>query len=98
MEYPYKAYSWTLLNENIAVKSMDKLSFLRHGTGIPVDVREFFKVTDSKKKVCPFQLIFKDISYDARIEFDHLDNPRNRLFWHSDLSKVIKERMPEWYT
>ncbi len=40
--YPLKSHSWIVISESVAIKEMDKSSFLHHGTAIPQDIRTFF--------------------------------------------------------
>ena len=42
--YPLRQYSWTLLSDSIALKRLDKSSFLHHGSGIPSAFKSFFDV------------------------------------------------------
>src|SRR4051794_17498760 len=36
------SFSWTIINSEIAYKKFDRSLFLHNGTGIPIDIREFF--------------------------------------------------------
>ena len=44
LEFEYESYSWKDLFDLIAVKQMEKFSFLHHGTGIPIEIRSFFDI------------------------------------------------------
>nr|WP_280159444.1 EVE domain-containing protein [Priestia megaterium]MDH3141984.1 EVE domain-containing protein [Priestia megaterium] len=37
-----RSHSWEVIGEEIAIKELDKSTFLHHGTGIPKEVRRFF--------------------------------------------------------
>jgi 5-methylcytosine-specific restriction protein A len=95
--YLVESFSWKVYTDDIAVKRMDKSCFVHRGTGIPIEIRLFFKVDDlteaNIKKVC---LIHNDIKYKARIEIDSSKHLRTRMFWHNDLSLVINETLEEW--
>ena len=41
-DYPQTKHSWTLLSDNIAIKKLDKSSFLHNGTGIPKEFVPYF--------------------------------------------------------
>ena len=42
----FDSYSWSVHGNAVAVKRMDKSAFVHRGTGIPVEVRGFFGVTN----------------------------------------------------
>ncbi|MEW9674280.1 EVE domain-containing protein [Ammoniphilus sp. 3BR4] len=37
-----RSFSWLRLFQDVAVKELDKSAFLHNGTGVPVDMRDFF--------------------------------------------------------
>jgi len=92
------AYSWTLQDENTAIKVLDKSAFLHRGTGIPVEIRSFF-VDDvmnpgERRDVA---LICNGKEYAAHIEIDHQESPRTRLFWNADYVNMLKTTYPIHY-
>lgn len=97
-EYPIVSDSWTILTPNVFIKSMDRSSFLHHGTAIPRNVRQFFNIDEIVQgQRIDVALVFMDIKYEAYFSMDIQDIPRTRLFWKSDFSSLIHERLPEWY-
>jgi hypothetical protein len=95
-----KAYSWTTINSDVAVKKMDRSSFIHHGTVIPNKdkVRSFFDLFDIKQGYRRhINLIFQEKSYEAVISADIQTNPRTRLIWHEDFASVIRSNMPSWH-
>lgn len=68
-KYPQKSYSWTLLSESVAIKQMDKSSFLHHGSGVPKEFAQFFAANpeDPKKEIT---LIHNGIEFGAVIQPD----------------------------
>jgi hypothetical protein len=52
-QYPFASYSWVMYSPTVAVKEMDKSSFLHHGTGVPKDIAFYFdfKPDDEAKAV-----------------------------------------------
>jgi 5-methylcytosine-specific restriction enzyme A len=91
-------HSWTILSPIIAVKEMDKLSFLHKGTGIPMDMRYFFDLGDMEKGEKRITtLIYNDSQFEGHFIMDKTDNPRTRLFWSGDLAKAILNDFPDEY-
>lgn len=37
------------INSYVTIKKMDKSSFIHHGTGIPIEIREYFELHDIVK-------------------------------------------------
>ena len=97
MEYPFLAHSWIVLSDQIAVKKMDKSSFLHHGTGIPKEICEFFELpAEGLSSPRSILLELDNTIYDAHIEMDVL-HKRFRMFWKSNLSQHIKNLFPDAY-
>ena len=42
--YPKTFDSWEILNDKIALKTVDKSVLIHHGTGIPIQTRYFFEI------------------------------------------------------
>ena len=97
LSFPIESYSWKILSETIAVKYLDKSSFLHHGTGIPADIRFFFNLEelkpDEKREII---LTFKDKKFTASFQFDAV-HERIRLFWKSDFDKLLRDEFPNHY-
>ncbi|PKL64976.1 MAG: hypothetical protein CVV32_05335 [Methanomicrobiales archaeon HGW-Methanomicrobiales-3] len=95
--FEYEFYSWKILSNLIAVKQMDKSSFLHHGTGIPIEIRSFFDIDSlsvgDKRQIA---LSFRTKSFVAHFEMLNENNPRTRLLWKSDFQKLIQTKFPEW--
>ena len=96
-DFEYGSHSWNVASDQVALKRMDKSSFLQHGTGIPVDIRPFFKLETMKvgeKK----QIVLSHgvIDYIAHFEMLNEKNPRTRLMWRSDFQRLIQEIFPIW--
>ena len=92
--YPFKAHSWTVYSPSVAVKAMDKSSFLHHGSGIPKEIVFFFGYSpDADPK--PITLIYGGTRFPATLTPDNEDQrDRVRLFWRGGFSKVIAEKLP----
>lgn len=98
-------YSWELKSTKVAIKTLDKSAFLHHGTGIPLKVREYFDIDNldlgSKKNIT---LIYHNVPFDARIEMGNKRKhdsrevrEESRLFWKSDLEKVLRNTYPHHF-
>lgn len=93
-----KEHSWILINNNIAVKEMDKSSFLHHGTGIPIDIRSFFSCDGmSSGERIQVSINYSNEKFNSTLEMDKQKNPRTRLLWKADLSNKIKEHFPSHF-
>ena len=97
LAYPLISHSWTILSDTIAVKRMDKSSFLHHGTAIPFDVKAFFdleNLKDDEKKTAV--LHHKGKRYRAHFQLDP-KLQRTRLFWRSDFVNLLKRSLPDCF-
>lgn len=97
IQYSHESHSWKAISETVAVKILDKSSFLHHGSGVPRDFKKFFGLYElSYGQQVSIKLINKDKSFDAHFQ---MDKPleRMRLFWRSDFSDLLKETLPHWY-
>ena len=73
-------YSWTILEENLIIKDLDK-SFYESGvTGIPTQLREFFECQYSSNTNYNVNLHYNDNVYVATIETTKRDTIRSRIF------------------
>jgi 5-methylcytosine-specific restriction enzyme A len=95
-DFEYKSYSWKKISNAIAVKRMDKSSFIHHGTGIPVDFRYFFNLdTMNVGEKIDVALSFESHDYSAHFEMVNEKNPRTRLMWRADLQSIIQNKFPD---
>ena len=89
------SHSWEIHSATIAVKHTDKSVFLHHGTGIPIDTRQFFEIDGLKEgERKTISLRHNSIDYDA---YFILANNRTRLFWKSDFSKLLQNLFSKWH-
>ncbi|MCM3020096.1 EVE domain-containing protein [Priestia megaterium] len=94
-----KSHSWEVIGEEIAIKELDKSTFLHHGTGIPKEVRRFFNAIDMKKgERREIVLKYRQRVYPARLEMDKHSSPRSRLLWKADFSDIIRNLFPHSYS
>jgi len=92
--YPVKAHSWTVYSPDVAVKAMDKSSFLHHGSGIPKEIVFFFGYSPEADPK-PITLLHGGVRFPATLTPDNEDQrDRVRLFWRGGFSKVIAEKLP----
>lgn len=96
VKYPFKIHSWEVYSPNIAVKTMDKSSFLHHGSAIPKGLFFFFKYSPSTDPK-PVTLLHGGTHFAATLTPDNEDQRgRARLFWRDGFAKVIAERFPQY--
>lgn len=90
-----QSFSWTILDENTAVKKTDMSVFKNFGSGIPIEIRFFFKIENFKagdrKKVT---LVMNGKEYDARLEKIRSTANQARIMWKSDLKKELNRYCP----
>lgn len=97
-EYPIKVDSWELLDEKIALKTIDKSTLKHNGTGVPIEIRHFFEINNlgkNEKKNVNFR--YNDDCYSAVIEMDKLENPRSRIIWKSKFRDLLRNIFPKYY-
>ena len=93
--YPLEAYSWRILSSDVAIKQMDKSSFLHHGSGVPKDLAFYFDAaaTDPRKDIT---LLHDGQEFEGVIQPDPRQD-RVRLFWKKDFDDRIIGYFPEEY-
>lgn len=95
----HESHSWMIISDQVAVKRMDRSSFIHHEMAIPVGIRPFFNLetmtVGEKRQVI---LTHGVIEYPAYFEMLIEKNPRTRLVWKSDLQHLIHEQFPAWAT
>ena len=97
MNYPYSAYSWDILSDDIALKHLDKSSFLHHSIVIPKEIAFFFHLPETGlSEPMPILLKLGDTAYDAHFHMDAMSS-RYRMFWKTDFSDQLIERFPYCY-
>ncbi|MEQ8154932.1 MAG: DUF3883 domain-containing protein [Clostridiaceae bacterium] len=93
--YPIVVYSWIIQSEYLFIKNMDRSVFLHYGTGIPREIRSFFEVSDIEpNEKRDITIKHRGVEYRAYIECDKIN--RTRLFWYSDFSFIINEKLRNW--
>ena len=94
-----KEYSWTILDENRAVKKTDKSSFEHGGSTIPRGIYYFFNVTDMKQgERREILLTMDDMNFPAYFTREKHELRRIRLFWGSKLSKHLQDIFKDFKT
>lgn len=92
-----EADSWTISNDDIAVKKTDKSVYKYNSSGIPKKIRFYFNIENivigEKREII---LIYNDIEYIAYIECtENSDYPNNnehsrtRILWGKDLKEEL---------
>lgn len=89
--------SWRGITGKVAVKRMDRSSFLYGEIAIPAGLRSFFDIGEmgaGEKR--PVVLTHGIVDYPAYLEMINTKNPRTRLVWRRDLRSFIQEKFPAW--
>jgi putative restriction endonuclease len=95
--FEYDSFSWHIIPNEAAYKRMDKSSFLHRGTGIPIEIRNFFHINSMKVGERRDIILSQGFTeYDAHFEMINEKNPRTRLIWESDFQKFIQRKYPKW--
>ena len=96
--YPKTFNSWEILNDKIALKTVDKSVLIHHGTGIPIQARYFFEidkmVAGERKNI---NISYQNKNYEAYFELESSQTGRTRLLWYSDFRDILKLELPEYY-
>ena len=83
--------SWTILNENTAIKKCDKSFFEHNGSGIPREITWFFDADQlSLGESTPVKLWYQGEEYEGKIRIESTELGRARIFWEADLGKQWK--------
>ncbi len=97
MNYPSSAYSWDVLSEDVALKHMDRSTFLHREMSVPREIVSFFGLpAKGLSEPMPVQLVLGSVAYDAHIHMDQMGS-RYRLLWKTDFSEQIIDRFPYVY-
>ena len=84
--------SWTILDEETAIKKCDKSFFDYKSTGVPKEICWFF---DAEKmelgRVISVKLIYHGVEFEGKIRNEPSDQRRVRLFWNADLGRLLAE-------
>ena len=82
--------SWTIQDENTAIKKCDKSFFDYKGSGVPKEICCFFDAENMKLgQVIPIKLIYQGSEFEGKIRNESSDRRRVRIFWNSDLSRLL---------
>lgn len=85
-------YSWTVIDDDTAIKHMDKSSFEHHGSGIPKGMVGFFDRFDMKPgDRRDIVLRVRGERYDGHIECGSVNGNRYRIFWEMGLQSRIQD-------
>ncbi|WP_139490117.1 HNH endonuclease [Brevibacillus dissolubilis] len=96
------ADSWTVIPPDVAFKEIDRSGFLHRGTGIPIEIRPFFQISDMVKgERRNIVLQFEGTPYEAYFSTTgsvERATPQARLFWMKDFTLVIQNAYPDHYS
>lgn len=84
-----KFYSWTVINDNIAIKKSDKSFYQYRNTGVPMDMKRFFGIEKMKYGMRKDVVLrYQGIDYSGWLKVD----PQNsaKLYWHTNLGNMFQ--------
>ena len=83
--------SWTIVDETTAIKNCDKSFFDYHGSGLPKGICWFFDAENlTQGQVIHPKLLYQGTVYEGTIRAESADTARVRLFWPSELDKLLQ--------
>jgi len=85
-----EAYSWRVLTDTVAVKSVDKSCIEHNGTGIPRQIAFFFEI-EKLDEIKRLEFHFRGEAFISRAT---VRNSRLRLFWERRFSRTIEKYLP----
>jgi len=89
-------YSWTVLDDNTAIKHTDLSFFKNHGSGIPIEFRFFFEISDMSPGDNRYiTLSFNGKQYKGRLNRSRSTTEVTRIFWGEDLSHEFNRFFPD---
>ncbi len=83
--------SWTIVDDNTAIKHCDKSFYDYNGSGVPKGICWFFRAENLELgQVISLRLICKGTEYNGLIRNESSDRRRVRIFWNADLGRVLQ--------
>ena len=83
--------SWTIINDNTAIKHCDKSFFDYNGSGVPKGICWFFGAEHLELgQVIPLTFRFQGKEYAGNIRNESSDRRRVRIFWNGELGSQLK--------
>ena len=80
--------SWTIIDDDTAIKDCDRSFFEYHGSGVPKGISWFFGADDlAPGQVVNLKLRYLDNDYDAQVRNESSNRRRVRIFWNADLGR-----------
>lgn len=91
-----KSWSWTVYNDDVAIKLTDKSVFDSHVSGIPEEIRFFFSIENMQKgQSIPITILYNDAKFQAKIEKINTPSEQTRIVWYSELSNLFNQKFPD---
>jgi 5-methylcytosine-specific restriction protein A len=92
-----KYNSWELLNNNIALKTVDRSVLIHNSSGVPIGMRDFFniKLEPGNSETIKFEHYNK--TYDVNYQMDRFINPRTKINWRADFRDFIRLKLNKYY-
>lgn len=82
--------SWTIVDENTAIKKCDKSFYDYNGSGVPKGICWFFGADNlDLGQVIRLRLQYHEKEYEGLVRNESSDRRRVRIFWNADLGKQL---------
>lgn len=83
--------SWTIVDENTAIKHCDKSFFDYNGSGVPKGICWFFGAEQLELgQVIPLAFHYQGQEFTGNIRNESSDRRRVRIFWNTELGNLFK--------
>lgn len=84
--------SWTIVDENTAIKRCDKSFYDYNGSGVPKGICWFFGAENLEiGQVISLRFVYQGKEYEGTIRNESSDRRRVRVFWNAELGRLLAE-------
>lgn len=89
------SYSWTIIDDQIAIKRTDLSVFKNHGSGIPIKTRFFFEIEKFKAgETREVEIEFNGNKYKGKLRRTRSTAQQTQIVWESKLSNDLNKMFP----
>lgn len=82
--------SWTIVDDNTAIKHCDKSFYDYNGSGVPKGISWFFGADNLELgQVIRLKLLYQGHEYEGLVRNESSDRRRVRIFWNADLGRLF---------
>lgn len=89
--------SWEIISDTVAIKTTDKSVFEHHGSGVPIEIRNFWRIDNLEQgQKLYIKFVYQDKEYEAYFEKENNVHARTRLFWYATFQEAIRNTFPDY--